>query len=691
MKKYSIILLVLAFTVNLVNAQIDRSKAPISNKTPEIKMGDVKQFQLKNGLHVILVENHKLPQVRVSLSLDLPPVLEGDKVGITSLVGDMLRAGTTQYTKEELDLKIDELGSDFWSHSKGAGVSSLTKQLESSVELLAEIIKKANFTNQKELDKLKKQQITALESDAKNPDVISSRVSDVLLFGKNHPYGEYITEESIKRISLTDIKNYYNQYFNASNGYLVVVGDINEKQTKKLAENYFSDWRKGTKAQASFPTPSNVSKTEIDIVNLPSATQSLINITNLSPLKKSNSDYFSAKLANTILGGGNFGSRLIQNIREDKGWTYGAYSKLDSDADVIGVFGASAKVRNEVTDSAVVEFMKELQKITSEKPIGKEVKNMKTWATGIFALRLERPETVANFVLEQITNNLGNDFYKNYLKNLNAVTGTEILTASKKYIKPNQARIVIVGKADDIVPGLRKLQYPINFYDRFGNPIGDPTIKKSAGKATAQSVIKDYFKAIGGEEKLRSITSIKEIYNADFSAVVPAPLKVYNLKGAPNKFSSTMTIPSMNNALISKVVFDGTKGYEQDTQSKTNFETKKIEELKSENALFPQLNYKNPVLKGIVQLNGHDVYEIVTDKKTEYYNTKTYLLEREIRIEENEGKQVAVTVNFSNYKEFKGIIVPYFNELIIPDMPGSIKATLKEIDFNVETSDLDFQ
>lgn len=690
MKNY-IIALATILGLGFFNAQIDRSTPPIATQAPEISVGDVQQFQLKNGLHVIVVENHKLPQVRVSLSLDLPPILEGEKAGLTSFMGDMLRSGTNQYTKEELDLKIDELGSSFWSHATGAGVSSLTKHLEPSVAILAEIIKNANFTNQQELDKLKKQQITALEADAKNPDAIASRVSSVLLFGKNHPYGEYMSEETINAITLSDLKKYYQQYFNANNGYLVIVGDINPKQAEKLANSYFGNWITGTKAEATFPIPSNVAQTEIDIINLPSATQSLINVTHLSPLKKSNADYFAANLANKILGGGGFNTRLFQNLREDKGWTYGAYSSLRPNSDVVGTFDASAKVRNEVTDSAVVEFMNELEKLTSQKPTEDEIKTNKTQTTGIFALRLERPATAANFILEQITDNLGNDFYKNYLKNLNAVTDAEILAASKKYIKPNQTRIIIVGKADDIVDGLRKLNYPIHFYDRFGNPTSDPTIKKEVDSdVTAQSVINRYFEAIGGKEKIQAITSIKEVYDAEFSAV-PAPLKIYNLKVAPNKFATTITIPSMGNALISKSVFDGTKGFEQSPQSKVNFEEQKVKELQSENALFPQLNYKNPTLKGIVTLNGHEVYEIVIDKKTEYYNTETHLLEREIRIEEQDKKTVAITTDFSNYTDFKGVLIPYYNELTIPEMPGPIKSVLKEIDFNIETSDLDFQ
>ncbi len=686
MKKY-IIALTLVFTLN---AQTDRSKAPISTSTPEIKMGEVEQFKLKNGLNVIVVENHKLPQVRVSLNLDLPPILEGNKTGLTSLVGNMLRSGTNKYTKEELDSKIDELGSNFWSYAGGAGVSSLTKQLQPSIEVLSEIIKNTNFTNQFELDKLKKQSITSLESESKNPDAISSQVSQVLLFGKNHPYGEYMTKESINAINLSDLKNYYNQYFNAQNAYLVIAGDITTKKAQKLAKTHFEDWKSGTKAKANFTIPQNVNQTEIDIIDLPSATQSLINITNLAPLKKSSSDYFAANLANTILGNGGFGARLFQNIREDKGWTYGAYSNLSPDSDVIGIFDASAKVRNEVTDSAVIEFMKEINTITSEKPTSSEVKNMKNRSTGIFALRLEKPETTANYVLEQITDDLGEDYYKNYLKNLNNVSEAEILSAAKKYIKPNQARIVIVGKADDIVPSLRKLNYPINFYDRLGNKTSDPTVKKSTGEVTAQSVLNDYFTAIGGKEKVQEIFSIKEIYDADFSAV-PAPLKVYNLKVSPNKFATTVTIPSMNNALISKAVFDGIKGFEQSPQGKTDYDSDKIALMKGENSLFPQFNYKNSILKGIVQLNGHDVYEIQSDKRTEFYNTKTYLLEREVRIEEQEGQEVAVTIDLSNYKDFKGVKIPYSNIMTIPGMPGPIKSTLKEVDFNIETSDLDFQ
>ncbi len=690
MKNY-IIALTTFLSLGFFNAQIDRSTPPVATQAPEISIGEVQQFQLKNGLHVIVVENHKLPQVRVSLSLDLPPILEGEKTGLTSFMSDMLRAGTNQYTKEELDLKIDELGSSFWSHSAGAGVSSLTKHLEPSVAILAEIIKHANFTNQQELDKLKKQQITALESDAKNPDAIASRVSSVLLFGKNHPYGEYMTEETINAITLVDLKKYYQDYFNASNGYLVIVGDINEKQAKKLANNYFSDWKTGTKADASFSAPHNVAQTEIDVIDLPTATQSLITVTHLVPLKKSNSDYFAANLANKILGGGGFNTRLFQNLREDKGWTYGAYSSLSTDPDIIGVFDASAKVRNEVTDSAVVEFMSELEKLTTQKPTAEEIKTNKTQTTGIFALRLEQPATAARFVLEQITDNLGNDFYKNYLKNLNAVTDTEILAASKKYIKPDQTRIIIVGKADDIVPRLRKLNYPIHFYDRFGNSTNDPTVKKEVSSdVTAQSVIDHYFEAIGGKEKVQAITSIKEVYDAEFSAV-PAPLKIYNLKVAPNKFATTITIPSMGNALVSKLVFDGTKGFEQSPQNKVEFDEQRIKELQAENTLFPQLNYKNPTLKGIVSLNGHEVYEIAVDKKTEYYNTKTYLLEREIRIEEQDGKSIAITTDFSDYKSFKDVVIPYSNELTIPEMPGPIKSVLKEVEFNIETSDLDFQ
>ena len=456
-------------------SQIDRSKAPDPSPAREIKLGKTKEFTLENGLQVIVVENHKLPQVRVDVYLDYDPVYEGEKAGLTDMVGSMLRAGTKEYTKEEFDEELDFLGSDLFATSRGVGMSSLTKHLDKTMDLLQQILLYPTFDNQKELDKLIKQHKSSLEVGLKNSNVISNRVQNVLLYGKNHPYGEYITESSLDKIGLDDIKEFYQSYFNPKQAYLTIVGDISFHDGKKLAKRYFGQWKSVEISKSAYAKLPERKETRIALVDLPTATQSLITILETVDYKKSDKHYFAGHLANGILGGGSFG-RLFKNIREDKGWTYGAYSRLNDDHKIKGKFLASAKVRNEVTDSAIVEFLKEIKKITEQEAEQEEIDIKKAETAGSFARGLERPETLARYARTIKIENLPKDFYSNYLKHTNQVEKEEIKNALSSILSDNMT-ILVVGKAEEIAPKLKTLDYPIDFYDIWGNKINDPTTK----------------------------------------------------------------------------------------------------------------------------------------------------------------------------------------------------------------------
>ena len=664
----------------IANAQVDRTKAPISNAASEVNLGKSQQFKLKNGLTVVVVENHKLPTVRVELNLDLPPIAEGNKAGLSDFVGPMMRAGTQHFTKEQLDEKIDFLGSDFWTFDRGAGISSLTSRLDETLALLQEVILYPTFTNQAEFDKNVKQTLTGLEADAKSPDAIAGRVRKVLLYG-NHPYGEFVSEESVKNIQLTDVQNYYKQYFTATNGYLIIVGDIKAENAKKIAEKYFGQMPAGVKATSNSPIPQNVAKTEIDIIDLPSASQSVVNITNLAPLKKANTDFSAATIGNTILGDGSKG-RLFQNIREDKGWTYGAYSRLSDSKNVIGVFNASAKVRNNVTDSAVVEFMKEIKKITSEKPSADELKTTQKKIIGNFALAMEQPETTANLALTEIKEQLPQGYYQNYLKNIAAVKPEQVQQAMAKYVLPNQSRIVIVGKAEEITAGLKKLGYPVNFFDKYGKPTTEPVAKKVVTDITAIQVIDKYIAAIGGKAKLESIKNLQQVY----TTTLPNGLDLIltDTKVSPNQFVTILTAPAMGNAEVSKNFFDGKSGYEKSLQGQGVYDAEKVKKLAAENALFSQLAYGNQaVLTGIVSIDGKEAYEMVVGDKKEYYDTKTALLIREIRKEKQGEQDFEITTNFSDYVEVNGVKIPQTMEVLMPESDAML-LKYKSIEFNVK-------
>ena len=648
----------------MANAQIDRTKAPVSETAPQINIGKSQQFKLKNGLTVIVVENHKLPTVRVELSLDLPPIAEGNKAGLSEFVGSMMRAGTQHFTKEQLDEKIDFLGSDFWTFDRGAGVSSLTSRLDETLALLQEVVLYPTFTNQEEFDKNVKQVITGLEADAKSSDAISNRVKDVLLYG-DHPYGEFMTEESVKNIQLADVQQYYKKYFVTSNAYLVIVGDIKTNEAQKLAEKYFGQMPVGVKATSNFSVPKNIAQTEIDIIDLPSASQSVVSVINLAPLKKSNTDFSAAVLGNFILGGDSK-AHLHRNIREDKGWTYGAYSSLTNSKDVIGVFDANAKVRNNVTDSTVVEFMKEIKGIVNNKVTPDELKTAKKQQTGYFAMRLEKPETVANFALTEIKEQLPQGYYQNYLKNIAAVTPEQVQQAMAKYVLPNQSRIVIVGKAEEITAGLKKLGYPVNFFDKYGKPTTEPVAKKVVTDITAAQVVDKYIAAIGGKAKLEIIKNLQQVY----TTTLPNGLDLIltDTKVSPNQFVTILTAPAMGNAEVSKNFFDGKSGYEKSLQGQEVYDAEKVKKLAAENALFSQLAYGNQaVLTGIVNIDGKETYEMVVGDKKEYYDTKTALLIREIRKEKQGEQDFEITTNFSDYVEVNGVKIPQTMEVLIPE------------------------
>lgn len=449
-------------------AQINRKIAPKADPAPIINITRPKLWSLQNGLTVLCIEDHKLPVVRVSLSFDRDPLFEGAKVGLTHLFGDMLASGTQKHTKEEFDEQIDQMGTSLSSYFSGVYLSSLKHYFIPSLALMSQMVLEPRFDNVQEFEKLIKQSHTQLKMSQKDPQSILSRVQKRLYYGKNHPYGEFVTSESLMRIKLEDFRVFYERYFRPEKAYLTFVGDISKEEAYELAKKYFSHWKKHPEAPLTkYKRAAAPSSIEIDLVDVPSLTQAVISVGGPVDFKKSSPDYFSAYLADKILGGGPQ-SRLFLNLREDKGYTYGAYSKLIARKD-IGSFHASAQVRTEVTALAIKEFLKEIQNI--RKPLKEnELDLIKNQVSGNFILDLEDPYTSARFILEEITELLPENFYQNYLKSLQWVTPSEVTSAAKKYI-PEHPRILVVGDAQKIMPLVKDMGYPIALFDHLGEPL----------------------------------------------------------------------------------------------------------------------------------------------------------------------------------------------------------------------------
>lgn len=660
MKKIIYILVASALSLNL-HAQVDRSKAPAGAPAKQINIAKSETFTLENGLTVIVVENNKLPKVQGNIFFNHAPSSEGEKAGVGELVGSLIMAGTTSKNKETLDEEIEFMGSSVGVSSNSAYFSTLKKNFSKTFDLFADVVLNPAFTNEEELVKIKKQSKTAIEAAEKNPDQIASRVTNVLLYGASHPYGEYTTPEKLDAINMQDLKNHYNAFFTPKSAILTITGDVKKAEVEAIVKKYFSSWKNNNSIAA---TPSKyelpeTKKTRIVLVDLPGATQSNINIVNTTSLKKANGDYFASYVGNAILGTG-MASRLFKNIREDKGWTYGAYSSLSDNYYLNGSFSASAKVRNNVTDSAIVEFLKELNAIRTAPVTKDELSLNKAQITGMFSLALERPETIARYARNTKIEGLPEDFYKQFLINIDAVTPAAIQTAMNKYIDYNNLIILVVGKVSEILPAINNLGYPVEFVDKFGNSIENPIALKSAGNITGMQVINNYVNAIGGTKLLKKVKTISEEYEVSIPGA-PASLNGSSKKMAPNKSEFKISMSGMN---IMRNAFDGTNGFVEQMGQRTPYTEEQLNEAKAKKSLFSHLNYVESQLKveGIATIDNKEVYKVsITENNevsVEYFDVATGLLVKSESTKEAEGQSLYITNEFTDYKPYNGILMP---------------------------------
>ncbi|MBC7640750.1 MAG: insulinase family protein, partial [Flavobacterium sp.] len=351
----------------------DRTQ-PKPGPAPIINIKKPQSFTLLNGLKVLIVENHKLPRVSFNLSIDNAPFAEGDKKGVDNLTGTLVGNGSQKITKDAFNEEIDFLGADINFYAAGASANCLSKYSGRILELMSDGVLNPNFT-QAEFDKEKDKLIEGLKTQEKSIASVASRVQNVLAYGKKHPYGEYLSENTIKNVTLDDVIKNYNTNFVPENAYLVIVGDVKFAETKKAVEQLFGVWSKATAPKLDYSDPRNVQYTQINFVDMPNAVQSEIALQNTVILKMTDKDYFASIIANQILGG-DFNSYLNMNLREKHAWTYGARSGI-SGSKYISTFKASTQVRNAVTDSAVVEFLKEFKRIRTEKVSDEVLSNVK--------------------------------------------------------------------------------------------------------------------------------------------------------------------------------------------------------------------------------------------------------------------------------------------------------------------------
>ena len=648
--------LIVIFSFSIISfAQVDRSKPPLPGPAPLIQLGKYDTFELPNGLKVFVIENHKLPRVAFYLILNRPPILQGNETGYISAAGKLIGTSTKTRTKDEINNQIDFLGATFSTSSNGVFAMALKNHISDLLNIMSDVVKNAVF-KQSELDKIKLRMKSDLEASKDDPSSIASVVGDALRYGKNYPYGEAMTEKTIQNISLKKCEEYYSTYFRPNDSYLAVVGDISKDEAKTLVAEYFGDWQKGVIPENNYKTPAPPAKREVAIVDRPNSVQSVLNITYPVQLTIGSKDYIQANVMNTILGGDAF--RLFENLRENHGYTYGAYSELYPD-EYVGLFDASANVRNDVTDSSVTQILYEMNRLRKENVSNEELKHAKNFISGNFAISLESPQTIASFAINIAKYGLPLDYYQNYLKNIAAITPEDIKKAADKYILPDNSYVLVVGSADQIAKGLEKFG-PIKYYDTFGNIIDTAKSSIPAG-LTADKILDNYINAIGGKENLKKV---KDRTTEMEGAVQGVKVSMVIYQKAPDKMMQEVSAGAMKQ----DIYYNGKTGQIQMSGKTMEVKGNELEKLKYESTLDLLLRLKSfgikLILEDVEKVNGKDAYKVDMilpsgTKWVQYYDPQTWLKVKESKsITVPQGTYTQDTF-FDDYREVDGVKYPF--------------------------------
>lgn len=688
--KKSLFLFAVLLSLLPLQAQIDRSQQPEPGPAPKIQLDEPQEFVLKNGLRVLVVENHKLPRASANLNIDLPPVFEGELAGVNALLSSMLGKGSKAIAKDDFDEEVDYLGARVNIGASSAFASSLSRYFPRVLELMADAALNPNFL-QEEFEKEKEKLIEGIKSDENSVSAAARRVESLITYGKNHPNGEFIREETVNNVQLSDVERFYTKNFTPKNAYLIIIGDVDFKTVKKQVTGLFKGWKGKAVLGESFPAAQNASGLEINFVDMPNAVQSEVSVDFTTEIKKTDADYFPVILANNILGGGGQ-ARLFLNLREDKGYTYGSYSSVSTNKYRRSRMRAYASVRNAVTDSSVVELVKEIEKIRTLPVNQEELDQAKAKYVGDFVLALERPSTIAQYALSILTEGLPSDFYTTYLQKINAVSIEDIQRVTQKYFHLNNARIFVTGKGSEVLENLEKVAplgatLPIKFYDKYGEEMERPDYDSALPEGVdATSVINAYFDAIGGKDKAEAVQSKKEIASASMQGMT---LEIESKK--TNAKQSFLAVKMMGNVMQKQVV-NKTNGYNEAQGQRMPMDATALAKALPDTAVFTEL-VLDPTqisLAGIVDVDGTKAYELkVSESKSYFYSVDSGLKIKISETQEMGGNTITQETVIGDYKAVDGILFPH--TITQSFGPQKIDFVTSTIELNISFTDEDFQ
>ena len=454
---------------NMSQQEHFRSQAPPPLQPRPILIPTPRETTLANGLSVVVVEDSRLPLVSYRLAFRVGGAFDPPELpGLTDLLAGLLPEGTASKSSREIADEVARIGA---SLSAGANsdytivaASALAQFNDRIMELLAEVVLEPSFP-ENEVELAKQNTKESLRQQRAQPSFLASEMVSRVMFGE-HPYSVVApTPESIDRSSREEFVKFHRAKLVPNSAVFIVVGDVNYDEILNRVESLFSTWQRGDELVANFPAPPVRTSRTAYLVDRPGSAQSNIVIAN-SGIIRTSQDYFPMLLMHTVLGA-NASSRLFMNLREDKGYTYGAYSNLDARR-TAGTFRAMAEVRTPVTGDSLKEFFYELERIRNEPVSAKEIADAKSYLTGVFPIRLETQEGLTDQLVQIKMLNLPDDYLDNYRDNVQAVTVEDIQRVAKQYVKPDEAALIVVGDGAAVLEQMQPYSDDIEIYNTAG-------------------------------------------------------------------------------------------------------------------------------------------------------------------------------------------------------------------------------
>ena len=661
-----LIALSLLFSLSILRAQVDRSIMPKPATPAQIQLPETEMWRTKNGMIVILSENHKLPKVSFDLTLGYNPGLEGAKAGINELTGSLIMSGTKSRSKDQLDKEIDFIGASLSASATNISLSTLTKHLDKGLALMSDLTMNASFP-ESEFKRVVDQFKSGLVSLKSEGGAMANNATVKVNF-PNHPYGEVMTFTSLAAISLADVQSYYKENFTPQGAFLVIVGDINRTQAEKYIDTYFGSWTGGVPGQPQFTDPQKSDGNQVYFVNKPGAVQSVIHVTFPLSMRMGNPDMLKMSVLNDVFGGSGFGTRLMQNLREDKAFTYGCYSGLNTQNNG-GWLTVSGNFRNDVTDSAIREIVTELNRLVAEEIKSEELGLTKAVKNGSFARSLERPQTIARFAYNIQKYGMPNDYYKTYLKQLNDITTEDLKKISQTYLKPNNFNIIVVGN--------ESVLDKIAAFDSDGNVVkldefGDVKMDKKPSDLSLDALLTQIVLNTTGTSNLeaakKKISKVKTLVQKSSMTTEQIPFPLQNVSIYTNKGIKAEKVEVQGN-VAQKQYFNGKEGYQFSMQTgKKSLSAIEIEMESTEMGVVPELlwltSLKKPELRGIEMENGAYYYVLKftfgSEAEVYYYYEKNSLQKaKTVRVMNKDGESQTAITTYSDFKEVNGIKFPH--------------------------------